>query len=399
MADTATKTAVPAEIASIISPEQAEAQLPAVVTEEFRKPGDLINRADFTDGQNAVVAQAVEAFDVRSSAASLRFGAETQRRASEYMDELLADMRVGQAGVAGEILTELTTGVSLMNLRKVRDQIASPPGWFARIMNMIGMYTDYIHAFIDSHKTVVGKFTKIEDSARNLIATLSGESDRLDSLVESTTTQVNELRVLIAVGEDVLAKALEDYAAERDDVLAESPVDSLKLQKVLDFKKSIRAFEVRLLRIKTAYVEAATTAIRQIRLTQEAIKIEIQNVSEAILFDLPSIKRAILHLAALKDLQDAQAARKTYDGARSEVQDVLVETTLDVHRMSVDSQGDALARAQHLDSLVSKMIEGARLTQKSETEAAEKRRDAAMLLEETKRRMDEASSEEALAAA
>jgi len=392
MADTTTAT-VPQELLSMTAAE-AEVQLPALATETVAKAGDLISRKDFTGPQNAAVAEAVNRFDLSKTSDTLRFGAATQQRASSYLDELIGDMTVGEAGVAGEILTEITTGVSMMKLAKVRDQLKNPPGWLAKLMG----YTDYLRAFIDSHRSVVGKFDKIELKARNLMATLSGKSDKLDRLVVSTETQINELRVLIAVGEDILVKANAEYAEERTAVLAEQPLDTLKLQKLLDKLRSIRAFEVRLLRIQTAYTKLSTTAIPAIRRVQEAIKIEIQNIDEAILFDMTDFKMAVMQLGALKNLQDAQAARKGYDKALEDIQDVLADTTADVTEAALASQGDALARAEKLQEYTAKMIAGAQKAMEADEKSAEDRKAAYQVLLETKGEWDAAAAEMAATA-
>jgi len=388
---TVTKIANPVE-AIILAEPQYQDQLPAVITPGFEKSGDLIDSSSFTEEQKAQIEEVAKKFDITDTAQTLRFGAATQERASQYMDELLDDMKLGDAGVAGEILAEITAGVSLMNLKKVRNQIKNPPSWFAKFF----AWVDYVKAFSESHKTVVSRFDNMKLKADNLIHGLTVSSTKMDQLVEGTEVQVGELRILIAAGERILELAREDYFSQREKVLSVKTPDSLKLASLIDYKDQIDAFHVRLVRIKTAFVESATTAIQQIRLTQKSIKIEIQNLDEAILFDLPSIKRAILQLGALKNLQDAQGVRKAYDKAQSDVQDVLGQTTQDTYEAAAKSQGDALRRVEQLSANMDKAIAGATKARELADETRNQRVAAEKMLIASKNQWDESMAEAAM---
>ena len=352
-------------------------QLPALATETFAKKGDFINRDSFSPEQNAQVAEMVEMFDIKDSSAVLQFGAPTQRRASAYMDELLGTMKVGEAGVAGSILTEITTGINMLQLVEVQKQLEKPRSWWQKLLG----YKNYVHAFIDGHRTVVGKFDQIERQALNLMSTLSADSDKLDKLVASTVVQVGELRVLIAVGEDVLVAANADYATQVQVALAKEPRDTLELQLLQDYLDSIRSFEVRLLRIKTAFVESATVVVKEIRSAQRSIKIEIQNLDESVQYDITAFKRAVIQLGAQKNLQDAKAAREGTSQAVSDVRKVLGETTAANHAAAVESQGDAYRQVKEVIELQSKVLESSKKAMLLENEAAAQRREAAEMLE------------------
>lgn len=384
--------------------EASVTNLPALVTDTPLLPrGEVLDATTLTPFEEAAIAKRVAEFDIYNMAMLLQFGAAGQQRASAYLDRLLADIRTDEIGPSADIMTELADGISIMRLDKVRDQLQHPPGRVMRTVcwagSWVGLWKDYIHAFFANREMVISKFEKVQARGRNSIKILEGESGKHDQMMGMTVQQMADLRLDLLAGERILYNKQAEYDKRRTEVLAESPPDSLKLSQLRDFRALVTRFHVRWLRLVEAYVKASSVALEQIRMAQEAITIEIQNIDESLLFDLTDFKRAVVQLASWRRLSIAAAGRKRLRDALVGVESVLADATVGGHRAAKESQGDALDAANRLKTLVDRMVTGMEASRQAEDTARERRQQALMVFREAKQAMDAAQIEDLRASA
>ena len=84
------------------------ANLPMVVTQQVKKPGDLIASSNFTPEQVQRAEFIAAEVDFANSNTVLTFGTAPQQQINSFLDSLLDDLRVGEAGVAGQLTLELS---------------------------------------------------------------------------------------------------------------------------------------------------------------------------------------------------------------------------------------------------------------------------------------------------
>ena len=377
--------------------------LPAVVVDQPLTRGETVNIDQFTTQERAAVRKTVESFDINNTAASRQFGANGQRKASEYLDKLLADMKADEAGHAGEIIAALSDGIDLMKIDKVRDQLQNPPNGFMRFVtwfaSFVGMWTDYVKLFNSKRGFIVDHFAKLGKRADNTITMLNEESGKHDRIRIQTIEQFGELKIAIAAGEEILYNAQQHYDAERQRISGLSHPDPLELSKLRDYRGSVVRFHVRYLKLVEAYVRASSVALEQVRMAQESIGIEIDQIDNAILFDMTEFKRVVLQLATWKKLSDAAADRKRLQRSLAVAQDVLVDATVGGHKAAKESQGDALDAANKLFDHVQRMKAGMEASREAEEVARERRAQAVVVFREAKRIMDEAQIDDLKATA
>ena len=85
--------------------------------------------------------------------------------------------------------------------------------------------------------------------------------------------------------------------------------DPIKISETNLFREQIIALDTRLLRMKSAYVKAPIT-LQEVLTTQQAGRIEVQNLMDSLLFDLPAFIETINTLLALYNIKGAQEDRK-----------------------------------------------------------------------------------------
>jgi hypothetical protein len=131
-----------------------------------------------------------------------------------------------------------------------------------------------------------------------------------------------------------------------------------------DFAEQLNAFETRVVRIHLAHSQSMVS-VPEIRASQTAAVIEMNNVMDSILFDLPNLKRAILNvasLAATAKASKATAARHALSRELSSIgSDELQATYLKAKESQGDFAGDIAALATSADKLLQTIEMGRRL--------------------------------------
>ena len=215
--ETATKVATQTEV---LLPTEVD-QFPLMVTEQVKKKGDLIDAASFSSEQIAKVKDIVSGFNFSETMKILTFAAAPQLKMSAFLDELLAGIKVKEAGAVGEIAMQMAKGIDLMQLHKVKDQIANPPSTnvLARFFRWVRGWVNYVEAFYLAQQPVRDLIDTIQRKANNRMVGLDGQSKKLDLLAVKSAEQVRELELWIAAGEIILLGGIRQYQEERERVL------------------------------------------------------------------------------------------------------------------------------------------------------------------------------------
>jgi uncharacterized protein YaaN involved in tellurite resistance len=344
---------------------------------DLRLPVPAVSRGDFSAEENAKVAEIAGAVQIADTATIMTFGAPPQQRMSRYLDQLLGDRTIGQAGVGGEIALEISRGIDRMNLRKMRLELDGKD-WVAATLGglpLVGRYFSALRAFYFDRKRIVDEFDRIETRAQQDKDTLIAATANFDGLVRQLEVLLRELAVHLAAGEQVLDQARGKFQQERA-ALAAIPLaerDPARAARLQDLGERIAQFDVRLVNLHSAYLQAVQ-AIPEVRMVSKASEIEIQNVMESILTDIPRLKRAVLQMVSLEDLRRARAGTAQRKELSREIGELAARGTREAYTEAKRSQGDFADDLAHLDKVAAELMgalaEGARLDKENEAKRA-----------------------------
>ena len=367
--------------------------LPMVITKEVKAPGDLIDTAVFTPEQTARAAALAEAVDFAQTNTILTFGVAPQKQMNGFLDTLLDDMTVGEAGVAGKLTLELSEGYDLMRLDEIKQQLSGggKGGLWGSIGKAIGFVKDLaalIKNMADQKAALVSKFDKIERIANDRKREIMTHNVKLDQLRDQSDIYLGDTAVHIAAGEMALLRGIGEF--DRRKAALEAVPDDIEAARLHDLARAVAALEQRLLRMKIAYTQSVAVTRPRIQAIRQSGEIEIQNIIESMLFDVPNLKALVLQVAAMTNIQQAQeedeARRKVSQKIAGAAADMFHET----YTTSVASQGrgldDVRALAETADKLVATLREG----EKIEQENKQKRQEAAAALVDIKGKVTEA---------
>lgn len=350
-------------------------QLPADPTQKVKARGDLVDESQLNTKQRALAKQVVEKFNLNDTTAVLTFAAPPQKAVSEFLDTLMGDIKVRDAGLAGDMAKQMAAGIDLMQLAKVKEQLSGvKKGLLSSVAHFVTGTVNYLKNFYLNQEPIKKLIDQMLAKANNRMMTLDAHVKKLDQLANMSTTQVYDLGSYIVAGEIILVQAREQYQEQRAKVLESH--DVIEASKLRDMARQIAAFEKRVLETEIAYTTAGNVTIQQIRMTQEADRIEIQNISEQILFQLPKFKTAIVMLAALADIKAAAEDRKLMDDNERKLDTVVTDAVAQAERLAKESQGDPLRKVEDLEQNISKMETIIKEQIELEAQSHEKREEA-----------------------
>ncbi len=315
-------------------------------------PADMVDTARFDAPRKQQVAVIAASVSVADSNTVATFGAGPQRKLSGFLDQLLTGVRADEIGTAGALVTELATGLKMLDLPGVRREVEGRAGFLARLP-IVGRYVSALRRFRAMQKQVVDHMAAIERKAEVHLGKLKASNAGLDRLLDATEANLRELEVWVAAGQQALMRMRDGFETQRL-VLATSR-DAVGLAKLRDMAEQVNAFETRLVRMHVAFTRGVL-AIPQIRTAQQAGRIEIQNTLDTLLFDLPDLKGAIVRVAALNQISRASEATAARRRIGRELQEIGVEALDRAYTLAKTTQGDMAGDVDTLSRVTDKML-------------------------------------------
>ena len=318
----------------------------------------LIPLDKFNDAQRQHIMEIAAAVSTADSNAIMTFGAEPQRRMNAFLDDMLKGIRTDETGPAGEMIVELASAIKGINLPRIKEEIAGEDGiagMLAKLPVVGGRFSALRH-FQETRKEIHQHLERIEKKASVEMGRLQAENTAADARARETLVNLRELEIYLAAGQVALVKAREDFAALKSKVEATQPPDPVLFSELRDSAEQINAFETRLVRMNIAIADAMVT-IPQIRTTQEAARIEIRNIMDAMLFDMPRLKGAVLQVAALNQINKAAASTEARRRIAREIGQIGADALDQAYTNAKMSQGGAADDVHILENIASHLLD------------------------------------------
>ena len=326
----------------------------------------------FSDEQKARINQIATSVSFSDTNSLMSFGADAQRELSKHLDQLLEGMRTSEAGRAGEITIALATTLKDLNLPKIKQEVAgqnSLAEQFGKIP-FVGDWFSALRALQQNHKKITEHLNAIEQKSQAQLTTLRSTNEKLDRLVHASIEHIKNMELYMAAGQILIKRARLEFEQKR--VAVEQSRDVVEIAKLRDFAEQINAFETRIVRMHIAHSQSIVS-VPEIRATQTAATIEMNNVMDSILFDLPALKRAIVNVAALAETAKASKATDARRALSRELNGIGSDQLQDAYLRAKNSQGDFAADIAALSQSADKLLQTIALGRRLDIENADKR--------------------------
>ena len=339
----------------------------------------LIDPNKFNTKAMAWCNQKAQELDFNDTNAVLCFAAEPQRQLNTFLDTILENVKVKEAGALGDLAITLTKGISFAKVKEFQQQIVGGKSWLTRLP-LVGRLWDVSRAFIARQSSLRSLLTEVEKQMITRQHSLMKRNIELDQVFDNTMAHINKMALWIISGERALRLGQEQLQMLKDKTIR-TP-DMTNTQRANDLQEQVTLFEVRLSDMKVAYVRSMSSGV-QIRTVQQANKIELQNVIQGLLSDIVAFKQALVLTVANYNTMLAQHERKKQAEVLKTIEEANIAAIRHVYLEAKTSQGRSLMEATHITGLANKLIETLQLGVQIEKDNVNKRKEAEKILVQT----------------
>ncbi len=284
--------------------EKVEKAVPNVTKVE----ADLSDSVELTPAEKAAIDSFVTKIDLNNPDHVLLYGAEAQKKISEFSDSALQTVRTQETGEVGNMLANLVAELKSMN------ESADEPKGIAKL-------------FYNAKKSVEAmqaRFTKVEGNVDTIATNLEGYQVQLlkdvsmfNHMYDMNTQYFRELTMYIVAGEK---KLKEVRATELADLLAKAKQtgDAMDAQKANDLSAQCDRFEKKLYDLKLTRTVSMQMA-PQIRLLQNNNSLLVERIQSTLANTLPLWKSQMVLALGLQHSQEAMRAQKAVTDMTNEL--------------------------------------------------------------------------------
>lgn len=301
----------------------ALANLPAIIEVQTLAPTQkrIVDNIEIQPQHKQQAEQVAAAHSFLDTNAALTFGVGPQKKYLDNLKLLLGDARIRDLQGAGSIILEIEKGIDLAGIEELKKKIMGGGKGF--LGKLFGGVTGALKAFAARRQKLLTFINNIEDRIEEQMHRIMTDNARLDTMFGDVKSNFYELGVWVYSGELALERGAKEYDRLRQEALGSG--DPIRISETSLFKEQILSLDARLLRMKSAYVKAPIT-LQEVLTTQQAGRIEVQNLMDSLLFDLPAFIETINTLLALYNIKGAQEDRKRREKLAERLADLKGET-------------------------------------------------------------------------
>ncbi len=266
----------------------------------------------FTSGLSEEELKAVHEFsekiDLGNANHVMMYGADAQKKVSDFADSILNSVKTKDAGDVGDMLTNLVG-----ELRNFEDSAEKPKGiraWFSNPAKHI----DQLRAKFDD---VSGNVEKIAEALESHQVQLLKDVSMLDHLYDANLQYFKELTMYIVAGEERLKVVRETILKELQEKAAKSE-DAMEAREAADLAASLDRFEKKLHDLKLTR-QISLQMAPQIRLLQNNDSLLIERIQSTLVNTLPLWKNQMVLALGLQHTQEAVKAQRAVTDMTNEL--------------------------------------------------------------------------------
>ncbi|MCI5124987.1 MAG: toxic anion resistance protein [Candidatus Electrothrix sp. AR5] len=335
----------------------------------------------------------VPTLDFSKTHSVLAFGVSSQKGLVDFTDAVLTNIRSGDAGPAGQLMSNLKGKILDLDVRGLPKSTGGKMSAIAAGIPLIG---GWLAAKVDAARAFIRRYevlkVQIDDITQKLEAEKTNQIEhlsRLDTLHERNQDYFDTLEVTIAAGEMKLVEMEGHFEQQRQAFTAQSFVDANELQALKDFGDAIQSLDRRLYNLKLARISAINSG-PTIRIAQEGSKAIVEMIQDSILMMIPEWKKQLVIAISLFDQKRAMAmvndTREMTNNLMMSTAEMLGETQSTVKK----AQGEGFVKVETLQKMTDKLVQTIDQGIQMDVQNKQKRAEGLQKLAEAEEKLKEA---------
>ncbi|HHT15376.1 MAG TPA: toxic anion resistance protein [Clostridiales bacterium] len=255
-----------------------------------------------------VVHEFSEKIDLGNANHVMMYGADAQKKVSDFADSILNSVKTKDAGDVGDMLADLVG-----ELRHFEDSAEKPKGirsWFSNPAKQL----DQLRAKFDD---VSGNVEKIAEALEKHQVQLLKDVSMLDHLYDTNLQYFKELTMYIVAGEERLKTVRETTLKELKEKAAQTE-DAMEARHAADLAASLDRFEKKLHDLKLTR-QISLQMAPQIRLLQNNDSLLVERIQSTLVNTLPLWKNQMVLALGLQHTQEAVKAQRAVTDMTNEL--------------------------------------------------------------------------------
>lgn len=295
--------------------------------------------ASLTEEEKKAIETFVEQIDVNNTDHVLLYGAEAQKKISEFSDSALAAVRTSDTGEVGDMLVKLVSEIKGFNETAEKPKGLGGLFWNAKkaITDMTAKY-DEVEANVDTISTA------LESHQVQLLKDVA----MFNRLYDMNTQYFKELTMYIVAGEKKLAEVRATTLQELKDKAAATG-DAMDAQRANDLAANCDRFEKKLHDLKLTR-QVALQMSPQIRLIQNNDSLLVERIQSTLSNTLPLWKSQMVIALGMHRSQEALKAQTAVTDMTNEL---LTKNAEKLKMGTIETAREAERGIIDLDTLVS----------------------------------------------
>ena len=264
--------------------------------------------ASLTDEEKIQVAAFSKTIDLTNPDHVMLYGADAQKKISGFADTVLANVKTGDTGEVGEILTHLITELKGFNAAGEK-----PKGLKGLFFNAKSQIASIQAKYEDVAKNVEGIAGNLEEHQVQLLKDVA----MFNKLYDMNLSYFHELTMYIVAGEQRLKEVRETDLKKLQDIAAASG-DAMDAQRANDLDAQCDRFEKKLHDLKLTR-QISMQMAPQIRLLQNNNSLLVERIQSTLVNTLPLWKNQMVLALGLHHSQQAMQAQRAVTNMTNEL--------------------------------------------------------------------------------
>ncbi len=336
--------------------------------------------SSLTDEEKIQVAAFSKTIDLTNPDHVMLYGADAQKKISGFADTVLSNVKTGDTGEVGDILTNLIT--ELKGFNAAGEKPKGLKGLFFSAKNQI---TSIQAKYEDVAKNVESIAGSLEDHQVQLLKDVA----MFNKLYDMNLQYFHELTMYIVAGEQRLQEVRDTDLARLQEAAAASG-DAMDAQKANDLAAQCDRFEKKLHDLKLTR-QISMQMAPQIRLLQNNNSLLVERIQSTLVNTLPLWKNQMVLALGLHHSQQAMQAQKAVTDMTNELLKKNAETlkmgTIETAKESERGIIDLETLVQTNQSLIDTINEVSRIQAEGRQKRAEAEKTLAHMEQELKQKL------------
>lgn len=315
--DLAPASTAPASTALVPRPNQPPAT--ADLAPQPR-PERLVEVSKLSAEELAAARGAAEKIQFRSTNTLLAHGDGALAEISQASRELLAGVRLGEAGEVGRIAAAVLDGVKILRIQDLQAESSGKAperkGLLGKLMGAMGEAHTAIKGFAEARKQFLTLMDNEVAKARKTKADLSVTIDLLDQQAAAIRKSLHRLKVEIAAGQIALDRGEDELEALRQRAVQSG--DAAEAADVMEYRGALANFRGKVAEMREALVGSAML-IPIIGQNRKATETRLMKISNGMLVVIPRLMAVASQAVVQVELRNAAAEGEKLDEAARQI--------------------------------------------------------------------------------